>query len=201
MRRAIWILAATLPAVVLWAADNAKLTVWDDTTDPAGGGWAAPKADAIKVEVADGGHKSKKSVTFSGKVDASTWMGFGWNWHAWWPTDAGDDATAYKNLVFWTKAESKPDKQLAGLQCWLVSSSNKTGKDKRGKTVQLDAYDKDVADGQWHEIVIPLKDLDGPDLDLTKVWEIDVGMWSQNAQEGSIKLDEIGFDNREVKAK
>ena len=53
---------------------------------------------------------------------------------------------------------------------------------------------------QWHEVVVPIKDLDTKNaLNKAKVCDIRFGTWSQDDLDFSLLVDEIGFDSRAEK--
>ena len=93
------------------------------------------------------------------------------------PADAGTDISAYKNLIFWAKVtgDTKPS-QLS----MTLRSSDKTASEKDDLLQRC----PDLLDGKWHEVVIPIKDLDSKNaLNKAKVWEIQIDTWSQDEVE------------------
>lgn len=169
------------------ATSPAMLVVWDGEAHKAGGGWAEHKdkehAKTQEVEA----HSGKVAIELGGEGDK--WHGYGWNWTMWKAADAAD-VTPYKNLVFWVKmtGETKP----AELKISLASTTGKM-------TGQVDAvkYCPKLMEGQWQQVVIPLKDMmaDHEDFDPKKVWELEVGNWNQAAVKFVVYIDDIGFSN------
>lgn len=154
-------------------------------------GWqAATEPNKATVAAQDKEVRTPGKKTMEFHAEGKDWMGIGWNWFGWWPADGGTDITNHKNLSFWAKVtgETKPT------QLSVKLASN----DKKGtETADLLKYCPDLMDGKWHEVVVPIKDLDTKnELTKTKVWEINFGTWSQDPVKFSLFVDEIGFDSR-----
>ena len=169
-------------------AANKSIIVWDGDKFDDGAGWTAPTSDKITVKRQNKeAHNGEVSLEFHG--EGTDWMGFGWNWHNWWPEDSGDDVTSFKYLVFWLKitGAAKPTQWTVSLNC----SSTK----KQSASIEVMKDNPDLADGKWHRVTIRLADLcaDHPDFDIKKVWEIDMGEWCQDPVAFSAFVDEIGF--------
>ena len=180
------------PPATATATAPADLVVWDGETHKIGGGWVDHKdKETIKSQDAQA-HSGKTAVEFTG--DGDKWHGCGWNWTMW-KAAAATDVTPYANLVFWAKAtgETKP----AGLRISLSSVNGKM-------TAQVDAvkYCPQLLDGQWHQVVIPLKDMTAghDDFDPKKVWEIQLGNWNQTPVKFSVFLDDLAFSNSPAEA-
>ena len=183
-------------ALFLAHAETPTLTVWDGGDAAKGGGWAAPKKDenTLKAQTAVS-HSNDNALELHLEGDA--WMGGGWNWHAWWPEDAGTDTTPYTHLVLWLRQKGDA---IENLTVTLSSSSTKNG----AEPVAVAKYlkDADVNDGEWHEVLIPLADFKGADdkpYDPKAAWEITLGSWSQNTRAFSLFVDDIAFTTREAK--
>jgi hypothetical protein len=132
--------------------------------------------------------RGRKTMEFHAK--GKDWIGIGWNWFGWWPADACTDISGYKNLSFWAKVsgEKKPGQLLVKL---VANDKSAT------EPVDLIITCPDLLDGKWHEIVIPIKDLDTKNaLNRAKVFEINFGSWSQDEVDFSLFVDEIGFDGK-----
>ena len=133
----------------------------------------------------------KKTLEFH--VEGKDWMGIGWNWFGWWPEDAGTDISGCKNLTFWAKFSG--DKKPAKLTASLVSNNKKAS-----QPADLLQYCPGLMDGKWHEVVIPIKELDSKnELDRAKIWEIMFGTWTEEEVNFSLFIDEIGFEGRTEK--
>ena len=195
-RRMAWALVAfcgmgVACTLFVRAEEAAKdLVVWDGDAKVAGGGWAGPKVDSnfIKPNEKEN-HGGKKSLEFHG--EGAEWIGAGWNWCSWWPADGGTNISTADRLSFWVKltGESKP----ADFTVHLGSSNKKATPD-----VNFSSYVKDgksFTDGEWHQIIIPLKELYGEktEFDPKCAWEIQFGEWSQDAQKFSLFIDQIQF--------
>ena len=164
---------------MLWAQqpekEAKKCVVYDgDKVGEGAKGWSSP-AEKTTVAAQDKVVRTagKKTVEFHAK-GKEEWMGCGWNWFGWYPADEGTDVSQYKNLRFWAKLTGKKPGMLSAA---LVA--NEPDKDKKAsEACSLYKYCADLADGKWHEIVIPINDLYvKKDVNRTKVWEIMLGCW------------------------
>ena len=171
-------------------AKLSKLMIWDgDAFGKGGRGWTHPPS-ACHVGITDeDAHSGKHSLLF--EADGSAWMGFGFNFSGWWPPDAVWDIGNYKNLSFWVRVEAAPKRGPNGLNVTLGCSGAKDS-----NQVNLEDYAPGLADGKWHEVVIPLKHLLNRTTDFTKIWEFRMGEWSGDQRNFRIYIDEIGVDNR-----
>ena len=181
-----------------------KLLAWDGEDRSAGKGWAScsKKGECeTSVEVDPKGGRTGAALRFEAR--GPDWMGFGWNWHNWYPEDAGDNISSFKNLSFWIRVDAK-DKASApdpnSVMTWLsCSCKDKKEDDRSTAQVKVADYAEDFTDGQWHEVVIPISSLlkdKGQSFDKTSTWEFDIGTWSDSKRDFVIYVDEIGFDNR-----
>jgi len=181
-----------------------KLITWDGDNKTGGKGWAScSKKGECEVTVEMDPKSGRQGAGLRFEAEGPDWMGFGWNWHSWYPETAGDDITAYKNLSFWIRVDAKdaasaPDPK--SVMTWL-SCSCKTNKEEERSTAQVRVEDfaPDFADGRWHEVVIPVEALlkdKTQTFDRTTTWEFDLGTWSESKKSFTIFVDEIGFDNR-----
>jgi len=171
-----------------------KKTVWDGDKFAHGLGWAAPQTPLIYVKPqTDEAKSGKVALEFHG--DGAGWMGGGWNWHGWYPENSGTDITGFRNVSFSIKVLGDSP---GGLSIKLNNSANR----KTTKDASVGDYCPDLADGQWHEIVIPLVDLygDKTEFDPRKAWELDFDSWEPKQRKFSVYIDDIGFDNRPVRA-
>ena len=185
---------AAATAATLVSADTASLTVWDGETAARGGGWASPHADDkdknfIKPQTATA-HGGETALEL--RLEGGAWLGGGWNWHAWWPGDAGTDTTGFTHLVFWAKAAGGA---VENFTVHLTGSGNNKNSSEPVRVAEH-AKGVDLHDGEWHKIQIPLADFlskeDKP-FDRKTVWEITFGTWSQNERAFSLFIDDIGF--------
>ena len=169
-----------------------KLMIWDgERYAPNGKGWTSPdtKLDTFSVTQKDA-HNGKHSLVFHG--EGTGYVGGGWNMFGWWPPEAAIDIRNYKNLSFWMKVDAAPGKGPADTSIALVCASNR----KKTSDVKLVDYVKNLDDGKWHEVVIPIKHLLNKEFDPKTAWELDVTSYSQDARRFDIYFDEIGVDNR-----
>ena len=172
----------------------AKLVVFDgDSKGDNAKGWAVPegKATTIKAQDKEVRTKGKKTVEFH--AEGNEWLGCGWNWFGWSPADGGTDISKYKNVTFWARLSG--DKKPTEISLSLGSSDNTAT-----ETTDMMTYCPELPDGKWHEVVVPIKDLDTKNaLNKAKVWDIRFGTWSQEELSFSLFVDEIGFDSRPEK--
>lgn len=143
------------------------------------------------------------SVGLEWHVEGKDWKGFGWNWHGWWPENAGTDVSKYKNLSFWIRLKLDDPKNPPALKDVKIALAGSTkGKDETAE-VPLINYVDSLSDQKWHEVIVPVSDLTkgkGKDFDLEKTWEFRLGEYSMEEENFSIFVDNIGFDNRQIVA-
>jgi hypothetical protein len=184
-------------------ADEVEL-VWDG--DQHGGGakeWAncnlkgacASRLRALPGEGVNG------SVGLEWHAEGKDWKGFGWNWYGFWPENAGTDISEFSNLSFWIRLQVDDPKAGPELKDITVGLAGSTKGKEETATVPLIGYVDDLADGEWHEIVIPLSDLykgKGKNFDRSKAWEFRMGEYAMSERSFTVLLDNIGFDNRNI---
>jgi hypothetical protein len=113
-------------------------------------GWASPKSPTISVRTVTGqAHSGKTALQFSAQTNAG-WAGFGWRWFPW-QTKSGTDISGDRALTFWVRevGAHKPQDLIVSLR----SGDAFTGQ------VSVKKYQPRLADGQWHPVRIPLRDL------------------------------------------
>jgi photosystem II stability/assembly factor-like uncharacterized protein len=185
---------SSLTAGLKVASTSARKIVWDGEKFAHGLGWVAPKNpfNFLKSQTEDA-HSGKVALELHG--DGSGFIGGGWNWHGWYPENSGTDVSEYRNLSFWMKVVGDDP---GGINVGLNNSTTK----KATKKVGAQDYCRDLLDGKWHEIIVPLVDIyqGSEGNDPTKMWEFDIEIWKPQARRFSIFVDDIGFDNRNVRA-
>ena len=171
-------------------AKLSKFMIWDgDVYGKGGRGWTHP-TEACRVSITDeDAHSGKHSLLFD--ASGGAWMGFGFNFAGWWPPDAVWDISNYKNLSFWIRVDAAPKRGPNGLNVSLGCSGA-----KESNTVNVEDYAPGLMDGQWHEVVIPLKHLLNRTTDFTRIWEFRMGEWANGQRTFKVYIDEIGVDNR-----
>ena len=178
-------------------AASDRLIVWDGEKFARGQGWVAPQNPLNTLgSQTEEAHSGKSALEFRGS--GGGYIGCGWNWHGWYPANAGNDVTAYRNFSFWIKIAMN-EGDLGGLSVTLASSSSK----KATQSVSISDYVQGAfADGKWHEVVIPMKDmlLKNEGFDTHTAWEMGLSSWAPKKRDFSIFIDDIGFDNREIRS-
>lgn len=180
-----------------------RTTAWDGDMFAYGYGWCAPAGGFnFTKPQSEEFHSGTVALEFHCDVQGG-WTGGGWNWHGWYPADAGTDIRTYRNLSFWAKVQGE---RVRGFDVQLLCSTY--ADDKSAGTAKANAADyalpagTDLLDGRWHEVVIPLADLyrgDSVKFDAAKAWQLNFNTWSPEPAKFSIFIDEIGFDNRRVR--
>ncbi len=182
--------AAAAPAASEKPAAAEKMIVWDGEAKKGGSGWTAPEKSGTIAPQERDAHSATAALEWHGTAAAETYAGCGWNWFGWWPADSGTDISAYGQLSFWVKVTGSPANPA--IQVSLNCSSTK----KPTAAVPLADYAKDFADGQWHQVTIPLQDIykkEKTDFDPKTAWELDLGTWNMDAADLHVFIDDIGF--------
>jgi hypothetical protein len=194
----------TTPGQVYWFAncslmqstEPAKvqhIVVWNGEKINKGAGWTNPTTDSIKPQTTES-HSGNTALEFRFK-GADTWHGAGWNWCNFKTgTNVGTDASKMKNLCFWIKSKGTGGKLQVNLLCngdVLDTPEEHTVK------VEVLTYCPKLLDGNWHEVVIPLADLNqikgfNPKI----ISEIHFGFMGDKETDGSFIVDDISFDDR-----
>ena len=173
-----------------------RVVVWDGEGANVGAGWVNPTNATIKPQQVET-HSGNSALEFRFK-GTNSWVGMGWNWFRFKTgTNVGTDTSALKNLSFWIKTQGRIDGQLrVNLLC-----NGDVLDTPEEHTVKVDVlkYCPLLFDGQWHEVVIPMADLDrikgfNPQI----VSEIHLALTTRNDTDGSFFIDDIAFDNRAV---
>lgn len=184
-------------------ADEVNI-VWDgDTKGGSAKEWANCNLEGgckstLKAAAGEG---VNGSVGLEWHVEGKDWKGFGWNWFGFWPENAGTDVSGYDNLTFWLRLKADNPKLSPELKDLTVALACSTKGKEESAQVPLIGFVDDLADEEWHEIVVPLSDLKkgkGKEFDLTKAWEFRLGEYSMTDRNFTVFVDNIGFDNREV---
>jgi hypothetical protein len=133
------------------------LLVWDGEGVGSGGqGWSSCQQGTgctATLEVKHGaGHDGGNGIEFN--AAGPEWMGFGWNWFAWYPATAGDDISPYKSLALWIEVDGAPDQKPEPETIKVsLSGSARGGKDDT-ESVPINDYAPGFTDGAWHRVVL-----------------------------------------------
>ena len=190
-------LVTTRPALTAEPAPAAvpgKIVVWDGGRLNGGKSWVSPQTgtNSFLSQPAET-DTNKTQLEFHGS--GPLYIGGGWNWRGYWPPTIGTDTTTNRNLAFWLKVSGSAKPDILHVCLGSAGSTNTS------RHVDIAGYAEDVADGQWHEVVIPLPDLADPasDFNPAKTWELQFHTWSPTARDFSLLVNEIAFDNRLVR--
>jgi photosystem II stability/assembly factor-like uncharacterized protein len=138
-------------------------TVWDGEGYADGNGWISPAGKNTFRMSSKEHYNGKQSLEYH--VEDSASSSGGWNW-ANWQMSGVTDLSGFERLSFYVKLTGdKPTQVQASLACGpnKLASAN----------VDLAKYAPDYADGQWHLVSVPLKDLyAGNQFDPKAVYEL-----------------------------
>src|SRR5262245_15371534 len=182
-------------------AAGSQTALWNGEDAAAGKSWAdCDKKDAgckATLTVAEGeGSKGSNALKLHG--EGPGWQGCGWNWHGWWPENAGTDITGYDTFTISVKvtgASKEKTPQASGINVSLRCSKDK----KTSADAALGKYVATAADGQWHEVTIPLNDFfggKGAECDAHTAWEFGVGTWSGTEMNYDILIDDVAVKKK-----
>lgn len=165
-----------------------SLVVWNGEGFATGGGWMnGGKAGFLKAQKTE---KKSGDAALEFHMEGVDKGEGGWNWHNWSMNEL-TDISEYKTLKFSAmfKGEGKPAELTVALNC----GPNKTP----SKSAPLAVYCKEILDGQWHEVAIPLKDLlDGAkDYNPRTTYEIRAAA-SGAGLNVSLFMDDVRFDTK-----
>jgi hypothetical protein len=178
-----------------------RLVIWDGDGHSAGAGakgWADcdKKPDCKSTLAAASGSGKDGSTGLKLFADGPGWKGGGWNWFGWWPETSGTDLSTYKNLSFWMRIDAKTPDMMPDPGAVTVLLGCSKGKTE-SQSVSMDKYGKELSDGKWHKIVVPVAELtrDKPKFDLATAWEFRLGIWTADPRTVSIYVDDIAAEN------
>ncbi|MET0412207.1 MAG: hypothetical protein ABW217_12975 [Polyangiaceae bacterium] len=187
--------ASAEPAATTAVASGKRAVIWDGDEVSAGQSWAScDKEGACKATLAAAageGAGGTSGLKLHG--EGPGWQGGGWNWFGWYPENAGTDISGYDELHFAIKITGKakdktPD--ASGINLAFGCSKDK----KNSADASLGKYAAGAADGQWHEVKIPLQDFfggKGAECDARTAWELRVSSWSGTAVDFDLTLDNV----------
>jgi hypothetical protein len=184
------------------AATGDQLMVWDgDSVGGSAQGWADcddKPGCKTKIGIASGeGVDGGAAVHLQG--EGKKWIGMGWNWHGWWPKDAGTDISPYDTLRFDLRvvvADPKHAPEPSGMTVALRCSAG----EKNSASVTLEKSLKNPGDGKWHAVEIPLAELykgkEGQEFDPKSAWEMNLGTWAADSRSFDIYIDNISVTKK-----
>jgi hypothetical protein len=177
---------------MIWDGDTAggKAQGWGDCDDK--------PACKTKLNVAAGeGVAGSAALHFHG--EGKKWLGMGWNWHGWWPKNAGTDISPYDTFRFSIRVVVDDPKNVPEPAGMTVSMRCSAG-EKNSASVSLDKFLKNPGDGKWHEVEIPLnqfyKGKEGKEFDPRSAWELNLGTWASASRKFDIYLDNIAVTKK-----
>lgn len=184
-------------------ATTVALVVWDgESQSTIAKGWSsrdgADRPTSTLLVVAGAGHAGSTGLKWH--TEGRDWTGFGWNWFAWYPSNAGTDISGYERLLFKIRIEGRAPADLPETSALTVDLGSSGGKDKKAtRSAKLSNHvGPEVLDGKWHQLVIPLSALGIPTnpngFDPRTAWEFRLGHWSTELRNFTVYLDDIGFD-------
>jgi hypothetical protein len=171
------------------ASSETRLIVYDgQKVGESAKGWANG-AGKVAIAAQDKVVREKDRKTVEFHAEGKEFLGCGWNWFGWYPHDGGNDISAYKNLRFWAKLDGDVKPTLLNVSLIANDKEKKTG-----ATCNLFQYCPTLGDGKWHELVVPISDLDPKQtVNQAKVWEVMLGSWSADAVNYTLYVDQIAF--------
>jgi hypothetical protein len=173
-----------------------QIVVWDGEQATEGAGWVTSNGVCSVKTQTSIVHSGNSAVQFTFKSTSvqseSDWIGAGWNWVNWQVGPYGTDITAMKYFTFWLKVEGDAAEMRFNLLCngapALDMPEHHTDK------VIVSQYTPQWKDGQWHQIIVPLKDLIQPiGFDATHVAEMQ--FFNTGNGDGSFFIDDLAFDD------
>ena len=175
--------------------DIKRTVVWDGETHDKGSSWVNPTTSTFLRTQSDA-HSGNTALELKFH-DKQIWIGFGFDWFDWKTgRTVGTDTSKMTNLNFWIKSNGLTE----DLQVQLLCNGDVVDTpEHHAPKMSIVKYCPNFRDGKWHEVVIPLRDMDYPKgYDPKVVTMIDFGFYTQGEATGSIQLDDLAFDNRPV---
>lgn len=170
----------TAPPVVSIPAAQSMLVLWNGDNVAGGSGYASTGITKVAGSGRDGSTGLQVQLT-------QGFANLGWNWFSWAPDDAGSDLRTHKAISFWMRIEGANRPTSASLQ--FLSSPKSI--QARSASIDLAALVPQFADGQWHEVVIPLDRLTAPGFDPAKVWEFNLKLQGRGTLASTVSFDDF----------
>jgi hypothetical protein len=146
------------------ASQMKQVVVWDGETEAKGSGWVTSNGECTVKTQTTVTHSGKSAVQFTFKSNTvaseSDWIGAGWNWVNWQVGPYGTDITAMKNFSFWLKVEGVAAEMQFNLLCNGAPALDMP--EHHTTKVKVSKYCPQWKDGQWNQVIVPLKDLIQP---------------------------------------
>jgi len=182
-----------------------KLVIWDGEGGGLEGGksWAdcdkkGPPCKATLAPLPKSGRDGKTALRFH--ADGEGWQGGGWNWFGWWPETAGTDIRPYSHLSLWIKVVAKSPELLPEPGALTFSFGCSNGK-KGSSSINFAKYEKNLLDGQWHLMTVPLNDFyvgkEGQEFDPATAWEFHFNHWAGSPRNFDVLLDDVTLEKKE----
>ncbi len=151
------------PAAPLAKWKAPTFTAYSGESDKGFGGWTGQQGTCAFARTVETARKEPGCAKWHVDI-AKDFINCGWNWHGWHPKDAGSDLTPYATLRFAVKVDgvAKP----AWRKFAIVTSSNSAS-----SKLDLLTYCPTAFDGEWHDVAVPIKDLDHGAFDKRKAWD------------------------------
>jgi lysophospholipase L1-like esterase len=174
---------------------------WDGDRVDGGQGWAGPAAEktgkaAVTIQSKES-HGGKKALAFT--CDGAKGVTGAWNLYAWAPNNNGLDASSFAHFSFWIKlaGDNKPDALKVYLDCAYTKTIPLNYALRQTPRLDIAKYCPNAFDGQWHEVLIPLKDLqDGKtEWDPHTVCEFGLSAPAANPATFTLYIDDLTFKN------
>lgn len=179
-------------------AGTLRTVVWDGEKADKGSSWVNPTTSTF-LRTKREAHSGDSSLELKFD-DKGTWIGLGFDWFDWKTgRTLGTDTSRMTTLNFWIKTDGLAEDLIVQLLCngdVIDTPEHHTAQ------MSIAKYCPNYRDGKWHEVVIPLRDMEVPKgYDPKVVTMVDFGFYAQNAAKGSILFDDIAFDNRALPEK
>jgi hypothetical protein len=168
------------PAVAGNPGGPVMQVLWDGETKRGGSGFSSGRLTAVAGSGRGGGLGLQSTLT-------TEYVNMGWNWFGWSPDDAGTDVRTASALALWLRFEGANLPTHASLQ--FLSSPKSV--QARSASIDLAALVPSFADGQWHQVVIPLERLSAAGFDLAKVWEFNLKCHGKGVLAGTVSFDDV----------
>lgn len=173
-----------------------RVVIFDGAAHSQGGTWVNPTTSTFQKEPGAGREgNTALELKFN---DKHIWIGCGFDWFNWKAGKTiGTDTSRMTTLNFWIKSSGVD----GDLQLQLLCNGDVVDTpEHHAPKMSVAKYCPDFRDGKWHEVVIPLRDMDYPKgYDPKVVTMIDFGFWTEGEADGSFVIDDLAFDNRALK--
>lgn len=171
-----------------------RVIVWDGETATRDSGWINPTSTCIIGSQTFESHSGKTAVQFKFK-DSADWLGLGWDWAAFQVGPYGTEITAMKNFTSCLKVKGTSAGLSFNLLCNGVPAIDQP--QYHTEKVIVAKYCPQWKDGEWHQIIVLMKNLVQPK-DFDPKYLAEMQLFNTGVGDGCLFIDDPAFNDQNI---